>query len=170
MEKLQILLAPVKEHQKVFPSVPIVGFRNGNSLRDHLVRASFPFPNYFLGSEPCGKRNCNVCQFIASTDTFSSITTDEPFKINKGPLNCSSKSYLLECKKCKNPYVGKAQTKFRMWFNNYKSAHKSFKTRIQKLFVGRYIQDDHEGKDDWQFTLIDQSTTYAELRNREVCW
>ena len=78
-----------------------------------------------------------------------------------------------ECKKCKNPYVGKAQTKFRMRLNNYKSAHKSFKIKkreTQKLFHGHYIQDDHEGKDDWQFTLIDQCTTNAELRKREVYW
>ena len=39
LEELQILLAPDKEHQKVFPNVPIVGFRNGESLKDHLVRA-----------------------------------------------------------------------------------------------------------------------------------
>ena len=26
-----------------------------------------------------------------------------------------------------------------------------------------YRKDDHEGKDDWQFTLIDQCTTNAEL-------
>ena len=51
--------------------------------------------------------------------------------------------------------------------NNYKSAHKSFKTKkreTQKLFHGHYIQDDHKGKNDWQFTLIDQCTTNAELR------
>ena len=38
-----------------------------------------------------------------------------------------------------------------MRLNNYKSAHKSFKTKkpkTQKLFHGHYIQDDHEGKDD----------------------
>ena len=46
------------------------------------------------------------------------------------PLNCNAKKvvYLSECKKCKNPYVGKAQTKLRMRFYNYKSANKSFKT------------------------------------------
>ena len=152
----------------MFPKVPIVRFRNGKSLKDHLVRASLPILNQTLGSEPCGKRNCQVCQFIVNTDTFSPITTQETFKINKGPLNCNSKKvvYLSECKKCKNPYVGKAQTKFRMRLNNYKSAHKSFKTKkreTQKLFHGHYIQDDHEGKDDWQFTLIDQCTTNAEL-------
>ena len=73
--------------------------------------------------------------------------------------------------KCENPDVGKAQAKFRMRLNNYKSAHKSFKTKkrqTQKLFHRHYIQDDHEANDDWQFTLIDQCTTNAELRKREV--
>ena len=76
LEELQILLAPDKEHQKVFPKVPIV-FRNGKSLKDHLVRASISILNQTLGSEPCGKRNCQVCQFIVNICTFSPITTDE---------------------------------------------------------------------------------------------
>ena len=42
LEELQILLAPNKEHQKVFPYVPIVGFHNGKKLKGHLVRASLP--------------------------------------------------------------------------------------------------------------------------------
>lgn len=45
-------------------------------------------------------------------------------------------------KKFENPYVGLAQTKFRMRLNNYKSANKSFKTKkqgIQKLFHGHYV-------------------------------
>ena len=59
-----------------------------------------------------------------------------------------------------------------MRFNNYKSAHKSSKTKkreTQKLFHGHHIQDVHEGMNDWQFTLIDhQCTTNAELSKREV--
>ena len=131
LEELQIVLEPDKEHQKVFPNVPIVGVRNGKSLKDYLIRASLPILNQTLGSELCGKRNCQVCQFIVNTDTFSPITTDETFEINKGPLNFNSKEviYLSECKKYQNPYVGKAQTKFRMRLNNYNSAHKSFKTK-----------------------------------------
>ena len=73
----------------------IVGFRNGKSLKDHLVRASLPILNQTLGSESCGKRNCQICQFIVNTDTFSPITTDETFKINKGPLNCNSKKLFI---------------------------------------------------------------------------
>ena len=105
---------------------------------------------------------------------FKPIAANETFKINKGSLNCISKKVpYLECKICKNPYVGKVQTKFCMRLNNYKSAHKSFKTRkqeTQKLFHRHYIQDDHEGKDDLQFTLIDQDTNNAELSNREIYW
>ena len=115
----------------MFPKVPIVAFRNRKSLKDHLVRASLPILNQTLASEPCAKRNCQVCQFIVNKDIFSPITTDETFKINKVPLNCNSKKvvYLSERKKCKNPYVGKTQKRNCMRLNNYKSAHKSFITR-----------------------------------------
>ena len=113
--------------------------------------------------------------FFANTDTFSPITTDETFKTNSGPLNLDSRKvvHLSEYKKCKYPYAGKTQTKFRLRLNNCKNAHKCFKTskrETQKLFHGHYIQDDHEGKDNWQFTLIDQCTTNAELRKREIYW
>ena len=37
MEELHILLT--QEHKKVFADVPLVGFRNGKSLKDYLVRA-----------------------------------------------------------------------------------------------------------------------------------
>ena len=39
MEELHILLTPNKEHKKVFPDEPVVGFRNGKNLKDYLVRA-----------------------------------------------------------------------------------------------------------------------------------
>ena len=41
MEELHILLTPNKEH-KVFPNVPVIGFRNGKNLKDFLVRAKLP--------------------------------------------------------------------------------------------------------------------------------
>ena len=42
MEELHILLTHNKEHSKVFPDVPVVGFWNGMSLKDYLVRANYP--------------------------------------------------------------------------------------------------------------------------------
>ena len=40
---------------------------------------------------------------------------------------------------------------------------KTKKRETQKRFHRHYIQDDHESKDDWQFTLIDQCTTMLSL-------
>ena len=42
LEELQIVLVPDEEHQKVIHNVPIVGFRNGKSLKDHICK-SFTF-------------------------------------------------------------------------------------------------------------------------------
>ena len=64
LEGLQILLAPDKEHHKLCPNVPIVGFRNGKSLKDHLVRASLPILNHTLGSEPCGKKTARSANLL----------------------------------------------------------------------------------------------------------
>ena len=63
----------------------------------------------YLGSEPYGKRNCQVCQFIVNADTLSPIKVLETSKNIKGPLNYNY-VYLLEWRKYKNPYVGKTQT------------------------------------------------------------
>ena len=42
LQELHILLTPDHEHKKVFQDIPVVGFRNGESLKDHLVRAKLP--------------------------------------------------------------------------------------------------------------------------------
>ena len=91
-------------------------------LKDHLVKALFPTLDNTLGSELCWKRNYQFCKFIVNRDTFNPITIDETFKINKGSLNCNSK---------KNVFLWNAKNvKFVcIRLNNYKSVHKSFKTK-----------------------------------------
>ena len=42
IDELYILITPNKEHKKVFPNVPIVGFQNGKNLKDYSVRAKLP--------------------------------------------------------------------------------------------------------------------------------
>ena len=55
MEELHILLTPNKQHKKVFPDVPVVGFRNGKSLNDYLVRAKLFKLEESRKCEPCEK-------------------------------------------------------------------------------------------------------------------
>ena len=55
MEEQHILITPDKEHKKVFPDVSVVGFRNGKSLKDDLVRAKLSKSDESGRCEPCGK-------------------------------------------------------------------------------------------------------------------
>ena len=93
LEEFEILLAPDNEH-KVFPEAPIVGFRNGKSLKDYLVRAALPKMENAGGSEPCGKGTCQVYDHMITTDTFTRKACGETFKIQSGPLNCNSENIL----------------------------------------------------------------------------
>ena len=70
MEELQILLEPDKEHKKVFPEAPIVGFGNGKILQDYL-------DDNAGSSEPCGKGTCHVCDHIITTNTFTTKACGE---------------------------------------------------------------------------------------------
>ena len=71
LQELHILLTPDQEHKKVFQDVSAVGFRNGKSLKDHLVRSKLPNVEISGRSESCGKGNCQVCDFICHADTFT---------------------------------------------------------------------------------------------------
>ena len=41
LQELHILLTPDKEHKKVFQDIPIVGFRNGKSLKITRLERSY---------------------------------------------------------------------------------------------------------------------------------
>ena len=56
MGELHILLTPNKRHKEVFSDVPVIGFRNGRSLKDFLVRATLLKLNESGRCEPCGKK------------------------------------------------------------------------------------------------------------------
>ena len=136
MQELQILPATNKEHKNIYLEVPIVGFRNGKSLKDYLVRAALPKTDNAGGFELCGKVSCQVCDYIIRTNTFTA--PGEVFKIESGSLNCNSEKVLslLRCKISDNTtYVGKAKTKFRLQFNNYNTALFEKENRINHRSV-----------------------------------
>ena len=177
MEELHILLTPNKVHRKVFPNVPVVGFRNGKSLKDYLVRAKLSKLEESGKCEPCGKNSCLVCDSISTSTTFTTKASQESFKIQKGPLNCDSEKvlYLLKSKVCGGvPYVGKAKTKLRYRFNNYKSKHTAFRKGNQKVpqkrFHAHCCRDGHSGINDWDFVLFEQCETHEQLKERETFW
>ena len=140
MEELHILLTPNKEHRKVFPDVPVVGFLNGKSLKDYLVRAKLSKLEESGKREPCGKKSCLVCDSISTSTTFTTEACQETFKIQKGPLNCDSEKvlYLLKCKVCGGVF------------------RKGNQKVPQKRFHAHYCRDGHSGINDWDFVLFEK--------------
>ena len=81
----------------------------------------------------------------------------------------------MKCKvRGEAPYVGKAKTKFRYRFNNYKSKQRAFRKANlkipQKRFQDHYYLDGHLGIEDWGFTLFEQCETHKQLKERESFW
>ena len=93
LEELQILLAPDELQKEVFPEVPIVGFRNGKSLKNYLVRTALPKMDNAGGSEPCGKGTCQVCDHIITTNTFTTKACGKYLKFKVGPLTVTQKRF-----------------------------------------------------------------------------
>ena len=102
-----------QEVKNVFTPGPIVSYRSARKISSYLVRAKLYPLERKVGSEKCGKSRCEVCLNIQETDTFTSTTTGESFKINH-KLNCDDNCliYLLICKCCGKQYVGETTDKF----------------------------------------------------------
>ena len=69
LEELHILLAPDKQHRKVFTDIPRIGFKNGRSLKDHLVRSVLPKTDVVDNSGPCGGKRppCELYKLMKKT-------------------------------------------------------------------------------------------------------
>ena len=176
LQDLHNLIIPDLENQKDIQDIPAVGFRNGKSLKDHLVRVKLPNVEITGRSESCGKENCQVCDFRGNTDTFTLKACAETFKTQCGILHCNSQKVVYLLKRricCQAPYFGKAKKKFRARFKNYKSEHRPYrKTRnvSQQCFHEHYAQHSLNGINDWQFTLIEQCETCKQLKETEKFW
>ena len=53
LEELLVILASDDGHKKVFPDVPLVGFKNNKNLKAHLVRSQLPDLDAAGRSKPC---------------------------------------------------------------------------------------------------------------------
>ena len=98
LEELHILLAPDEQHRNVFTDIPRIGFKNGKSLKDHLIRSVLLKIDVADNFGPCsGKRPpCELCKLMKKTSTFKKRNSDETYHIHQA-LNCNSKiQYILK--------------------------------------------------------------------------
>ena len=89
-------------HRNVFIDIPRIGFRNGKSLKDHLVRSVLPKTDVAGNSGSCFWKRppCELCKLMKKTSTFEKRSSDETYHIHQ-TLNCNSKnsiSYRMQSK------------------------------------------------------------------------
>ena len=134
LKELDCILQGDEQHRKVFSDTPLVGFSNGKSLKNILVRAVLPKLKLSKteGSKKCNKPRCEVCKNVVTTKEFSSKTTGEKFEIQKGPIDCNTRNvvYLITCKVCGIQNVGSTKDKYRERFNNYKSVQRKVREKV----------------------------------------
>ena len=144
-------------------------------MKDILVRAKVaPVLKNEGFCGPCKKSRCEICKHIVSTDSLKSTTTQTAYFIRPTDLKCSSKNvvYLFTCKTCSKQYAGSTED-FRPRFNNYRCAHRNFLKRKkvkQESFNAHFAEADHNGEEDWEVRLIDQTDNVEDLRKRESFW
>ena len=90
MNRIQLLLTPNNEHNKVLRDFPIIGFRRGKSLKDILLRAKISQIKNKGLCGPCKGPRCEICKHIVRTRNFTSFTTKRAYDIRPENLNCRS--------------------------------------------------------------------------------
>ena len=110
---------------------------------------------WFCG--PCKKLRCEIFEYIVSTDSSKSTTTQRTCFIRPPDLKCSSENVVC----------------FQPRFNNYRCAHRNFLKRKkvrQESFNAQFSEVKHNGVDDWEVRLIDQTDDVEDLRKTESFW
>ena len=128
LKELLVILDRDEDHEKGFPEVLNIGFKNNKNLKSHLVRAPLPDINKISRCKTSsGKRPCQLCSDIKITSIFKSNHSNEIYRIKKN-FNYISKMvvYLIECRICGKKYNCSTVTKFCATASNYKSTHCNF--------------------------------------------
>ena len=119
MTRIDLLLTPYSEHNKVFRDVPIIRFRRAQSLKDILVRVEIPQIKNKGWCGPCKGPRSEICKHIVPTRNFALFTAKRTYEIRPENLNYRSKNEvcLISCKTCHKKYTGSSE-EFTAKFNN----------------------------------------------------
>ena len=85
LEELDVILTSDDGYKKVFPELPLIGFKSNKNLKAHLIRSQLPDWDEVGRSTLWGgkKPPCHLFENVKGTCTFKSKHLDEIYKINK---------------------------------------------------------------------------------------
>ena len=71
LSEIHSLLAPDREHGKIFEKVPIIGIRKAKRLREIFARAKVaPLEQKKGCCKSCGGTGCKIWKHVVTTETF----------------------------------------------------------------------------------------------------
>lgn len=119
---MYVILVSGDRYEKVFPDVPMMGFKYNKIWKDHFLRSQLPEIDETGRSKQCGGiRPCNLCKSMKDICTFQSKCSDEVSKINRDYcFNSVMAVYAIEIHVCGEQYAGSKKTMFCSRENNYK--------------------------------------------------
>ena len=157
--------------KNVFTPAPMFSFHGARKLSSCLVRAKLYPLERTVGSVQCKGKRCLTCHNVKETETFTSTTTGNSFKINH-KLNCNGKClvYLLTCKVCLKQYGGQIVEEFRYRWNNYKNnscIYQEDGTCMQQHLFEHFSEEGHHSfLEDVSTTLIDKTVPSNPLQKK----
>ena len=160
---------------KVLKESPLLSFRRPKNLKDHLVRSKLrKVDKGTNGMFKCGKKRCQVCNYISLGNKVKSKVTGKTYYVNH-IFVCVSEAvvYLITCRKCGLQSVGNTVTSFRLRFNNHKSSIVRYGNGQrgicgQSLYAHFYTEQ-HECLKDLEAKVIDV-TDVNKPNERESFW
>ena len=122
--------------------------RPGSNLRSRLVKTkSIALGSKHEQTKPCGKKNCATCKSI---DTTTQININGK-QIKPAPGTCVTYNiiYMIPCKLCNKPYVGKSTRMLRNRFGEHRRAFykiisgQSVDTEDDSNCIGLHLNVEH---------------------------
>ena len=168
------LLYAGQEVESVFTPGPMASFRSAWKISSYLVLAKLYSLERRVASFKCGGRRCQFCLNVTETETFTSTSTNQTYKINH-EFNCNESSliYLLTCKICRKQYVGQTVDIFRSRWNNYKSNDRKYlvgEPCVQEHIFEHFNSEGHTGfLENVSVTFLDK-TDSQNPEKRENYW
>ena len=109
---------------QVFPQPPLIAYKRPENLRDKLLRAKVPeLPPQRQKRIVNGMKKCSDCPiypFVKSGQIAKSAQSDFKVEIQQS-VNCQTRNliYLINCKKCKNQYIGESSRTLQSRFSEH---------------------------------------------------
>ena len=98
-----------------FQNPPMVAYKRPKNIKDYLVKTKLPPPasrpkRKLPGMFKCNKPKCVICPYIKEGSRFKSNFSDKSVVLTQH-LTCEEKNciYLIQCKKCKQQYIGECK-------------------------------------------------------------